>query len=158
MGFDVTDIQILRSLMSEGRKAWSELATELGLSPPAAADRVRRLEQNAVIRGYRAVIDPGSVGCHLTAFVAITLERPQHRERFLKKIARLPQVQECHHIAGDDDYLLKIRCANTRHLDQLISVDIKSLPGIVRTRTTIVMDTIKETSELPIIGESPDSH
>jgi len=158
MGFDVVDLQILRSLMSDGRKAWSELATELGLSPPAAADRVRRLEQNGVIRGYRAVIDPESVGCHLTAFVAVTLEKPQHRERFLKRIGRLPQIQECHHVAGDDDYLLKVRCENTRHLDQIISVEIKSLPGIVRTRTTIVMDTIKETSELPVPDGNVDSH
>jgi Lrp/AsnC family leucine-responsive transcriptional regulator len=157
MTFDKTDRQILHSLMADGRKPWSDLASELKLSPPAAADRVRRLEQNGVIQGYRAVIDPGHIGCHLTAFVAVTLERPQHRDRFLKKIRNLAEVQECHHVAGDDDYLLKVRCENTRHLDRIISMNMKSLPGIVRTRTTIVMDTIKETGELPICGADEET-
>jgi len=150
MTFDETDLLILRSLMEDGRKAWAELASELKLSPPATADRVRRLEQNGVIRGYQAVVDPQSVGCELTAFVAVTLERPQHRDRFLKKIQKLSAIQECHHIAGDDDYLLKVRCLNTKELDRIISIEIKSLEGIARTRTTIVMDTVKETAELPI--------
>ncbi|NJL91783.1 MAG: Lrp/AsnC family transcriptional regulator [Coleofasciculaceae cyanobacterium SM2_1_6] len=62
----------------------------------------------------------------------------------------LPEIQECHHVTGDDDYLLKVRCANTRSLEALISNQIKGLPGILRTRTTLALSTVKETPALPI--------
>ena len=90
----------------------------------------------------------------ITAFIAVTLERPEHRDPFLQRILELPEVQECHHIAGDDDYLLKVRCRSTRNLEQIISEKIKSLQGIVRTRTTIVLSTAKETPGLPLSTEN----
>jgi len=126
------------------------LAATLELSPPATADRVRRLEERGVVQGYSALVDPEAVGCGLTAFIAVTLERPEHRDAFLKRILELPQIQECHHVAGDDDYLLKVRCRSPRDLEQIISERIKSLQGIVRTRTTIVLSTAKETPALPL--------
>jgi Lrp/AsnC family leucine-responsive transcriptional regulator len=147
---DTVDFKILQSLMYRGRVTWSELAATLELSAPATADRVRRLEERGVVQGYAALVDPEAVGCGLTAFIAVTLERPEHRDPFLQRILELPEIQECHHVAGDDDYLLKVRCRSTRHLEQIISERIKSLQGIVRTRTTIVLSTAKETSALPL--------
>jgi Lrp/AsnC family leucine-responsive transcriptional regulator len=126
------------------------LAATLELSAPATADRVRRLEERGVIQGYSALVNPEAVGCGLTAFIAVTLERPEHRDPFLQRILELPQIQECHHVAGDDDYLLKVRCHSTQDLEQIISERIKSLQGIVRTRTTIVLSTAKETPALPL--------
>jgi Lrp/AsnC family leucine-responsive transcriptional regulator len=140
--------------MAQGRRTWADLAADLGLSAPAAADRVRRLEERGVIRGYAALVDPAAVGCDLTAFVAVTLERPADRAAFLALVAGLPEVQECHHTAGDDDYLLKVRCAHTRDLDRVLSLELKSLPGVVRTRTTIVLSTLKETPVLPVKRET----
>ncbi len=150
MDLDDLDFEILVQLMARGRMTWSELAGVLGLSSPATADRVRRLEDRQVIQGYAAQVNPSAVGCELMAFIAVTLERPQHREAFLTVVRRSPQIQECHHVTGDDDYLLKVRCRSTADLERLISDELKELPGIVRTRTTIVLSTIKETATVPL--------
>jgi len=143
------DSKAARLLMQSGRATWADLGQHLGLSAPAAADRVHRLEQRGVIRGYAALVDPESAGYPLTAFVAVTLERPDRRAAFLKRIASLPEVAECHHVAGDDDYLLKVRCRGTRDLDRLLVESLKSVPG-VRTRTTVVLATAKESAVVPI--------
>jgi Lrp/AsnC family transcriptional regulator, leucine-responsive regulatory protein len=136
--------------MAQGRITWSELAGILELSAPATAERVRRLEERKIIKGYTALIDPEAVGCELTAFIAVTLERPEHRAAFLQRVQELAEIQECHHVTGEDDYLLKVRCRNTRGLEQLVSENLKGLPGILRTRTTIVLSTTKETPILPL--------
>ncbi len=149
---DNTDVKALAHLMEHGRATWAELAVLLGLSAPAAADRVRRLEERRVIRGYAALIAPEAVGRALTAFVAITLQHPQHRAAFLARVTELPAVQECHHVAGDDDYVLKVRCGGTADLERLVSDDLKVLPGVARTRTTVVLSTTKETPALPLPG------
>lgn len=145
-----TDYKIIQQLMAQGRITWSDLAGILELSAPAAADRVRRLEEKGVIQGYKAQINPESIGCHLTAFIAVTLEHPRHRAAFLQTVQDLSQIQDCHHVTGDDDYLLKIRCRHTKDLEHLITHKLKTLPGILRTRTTIVLSTLKETSDLPL--------
>jgi Lrp/AsnC family transcriptional regulator, leucine-responsive regulatory protein len=147
---DSIDRKILAILMHEGRMTWAELAGKLRLSAPSAAERVKRLEERQVIRGYAATVDPSALGCELLAFVAVSLEKPKHRAAFIDRVARIPEIQECHHIAGDDDYLLKVRCKNTRDLDQIVSEQVKGVPGIARTRTTIVMDSLKETHVVPI--------
>ncbi|MNB99383.1 Leucine-responsive regulatory protein [compost metagenome] len=144
------DNKIVRALMDNGRITWSELAGLLGLSSPAAADRVRRLEEQGMIKGYTALIDAESAGYGLGALIAVSLERPAHRQAFIDLVQKLPEIQECHHTAGDDDYILKIRCRGTRDLDRIISEELKSLPGIVRTRTTIILGTLKETPNVPL--------
>src|SRR4051794_24025968 len=105
---DAIDSNLIGHLMSHGRASWAELAQQLGLSAPAVAERVHRLEERGVIRGYAALVDPEAVGSSLSAFVAVTLERPSDRAAFLALVQRLPEIQECHHVAGDDDYLLKV--------------------------------------------------
>lgn len=147
---DSLDLALVGELMKKGRASWADLAQKVGLSSPGVMDRIRRLEEKKIIRGYRAVIAPEALGWELTAFVSVTLEKPTHRAAFLKRVKSFPEIQECHHVAGDHDYLLKIRCAHTRHLDQIVSLGLKSLTGVMRTHTTIVMGTEKETSELPI--------
>jgi Lrp/AsnC family leucine-responsive transcriptional regulator len=144
------DCKVLQSLMAQGRITWSELAGILELSAPATAERVRRLEERKIIKGYTALLDPASVGCELAAFIAVTLERPEHRAAFLQRVQKLAEIQECHHVTGEDDYLLKVRCRNTKDLEQLVSENLKGLPGILRTRTTIVLSTTKETPVLPL--------
>lgn len=149
MSLDEIDSKIIRHLMQQGRTTWSELASLLGLSAPAAADRVRRLEERGVIQGYAAQIDPTAAGCELLAFIAVSLEQSQQRAVFLQTVERLPEIQECHHVTGADDYWLKVRCRNTQALEQLISQELKSIDGL-KTRTTIALSTVKETSALPI--------
>jgi Lrp/AsnC family transcriptional regulator, leucine-responsive regulatory protein len=147
---DDLDLAIVANLSQKGRMSWAELAQEVGLSAPGLLDRVRRLEEKKIIRGYRAVVDPHNVGLSLTAFVSVSLDKPSHRAGFLKRIKQLPEVQECHHVSGEDDYLIKLRCQDTRHLDQVLSLGLKSWPGVARTHITIVLATEKETSELPL--------
>ena len=146
---DAIDIAILRRLMERARTTWAELGSLLGLSAPAAADRVRKLEEAGVIRGYAALVDPEAAGCGLGAFVSVTLERADDRGAFLDLVRTQPEVLECCHIAGAEDYVLKIRCADTRALERLISDRIKSVAG-VRTRTGVILSTVKETQVLPV--------
>ena len=147
---DTNDIKALRLLQNEGRASWSRLGELLGMTGPAAAERVRRLEERGIIRGFTALIDPESVGLALTAFIALSLEKPTHREAFLKRVQSLPEIQECHHCTGEDDYLLKVRCRGVSDLDRLINNELKSLPGVLRTRTTIVMRTSKDSPALAL--------
>lgn len=146
---DAIDIAILRRLMERARTTWAELGSLLGLSAPTAADRVRKLEDAGVIRGYAALVDPDAAGCGLGAFVSVSLERADDRAAFLDLVRAQPEILECCHIAGAEDYVLKIRCADTRELERLISDRLKSVPG-VRTRTGVILSTVKETHILPV--------
>ena len=150
MNIDALDLKVLGQLMQQARMTWADLAAQLGLSAPAAADRVRKLEDRGVIQGYLTQVNPDSLGYGLTAFIAVTLEHSRDREGFLAQVQALPQIQECHHIAGDGDYLLKVRCQGTRGLERLITDVLKEIPGVVQTRTTIALSTVKETISLPI--------
>ena len=143
------DAKIIKQLMEKGRTTWAELGALLGLSAPATAERVRKLEDNGVIKEYVAVLDPEAAGCSLAAFLLVTLEKTEERGRFLELVKNQAQIQECHHIAGEGDYLLKARCGSTKELEKLISEEIKALPG-VKTKTTVVLSTVKETTKLPL--------
>jgi Lrp/AsnC family leucine-responsive transcriptional regulator len=146
---DNIDIKIARHLMTHGRASWTDLAALVGLSGPAVADRVRRLEEQGIVRGYAALLDPAGVGCDLLAFIAVTLHQPEQRGAFLTLVVRLAAIQECHHVAGDYDFLLKVRCRTTRDLEALVSDQIKAIQG-VQTRTTVILSTAKETPALPL--------
>ena len=138
---DEIDLAILGQLSRHARTTFSELAEQIGLSGPSTADRVRRLEERGVILGYAALIDPDALGLGLTAFVSVALADPDARHEFLDGVAALHEVVECHHVAGDDDYLLKVHVDGTRGLESFVSDRLKSLPGIARTRTTVVLST-----------------
>lgn len=150
MEINAVDLKVLSRLEQRGRMTWSDLAGQLGLSPPAIADRVRRLEDHGVIVGYRAVLSPEALGYGLTAFIAVTLARPEHRQPFLEEVLALPEIQECHHMTGEDDYLLKVRCRHIQELEHLVSEILKRQSGVIRTRTSIALSTLKESSALPL--------
>src|SRR5687767_13881768 len=154
---DAIDSQLLARLARDGRAQWSDLAAELGMSAPAIRDRVKRLEREGVITGYAALLAPARLGLGLAAFVAVTLEHPRHRAGFLERAGELAEVLECHHVAGDDDYLLKVRCRGTAELEKLVSEGLKGLAGVSRTRTTIVLSTSKESPvpPLPAVAAKP---
>jgi Lrp/AsnC family leucine-responsive transcriptional regulator len=144
------DVKALQTLMRNGRTTWAELGQLLGLSAPSTADRVRKLEQRGIIRGYAAFVDPALVGYPLTAYVSVSLASHRNRAAFLRAISKMDQVAECHHVAGDDDYLLKVRCRGTQDLDHLLATQLKDKLGVARTRTTIVLSTAKESVRVPI--------
>ena len=150
------DSKGIRLLLRNGRASWAELGKELGLSAPSAADRVHKLEQRGVIRGYAGLVDPASVGYPLTAYVSVTLASHRKRAAFLRAIEKMEQVAECHHVAGDDDYLLKVRCRGTQDLDHLLATELKDKLGVAKTRTTIVLSTAKESVRVPVLAEDSD--
>ena len=150
------DIKAIKLLLRHGRVSWADLGKALGLSAPAAADRVHKLEQRAVIRGYAALVDAASVGYPLTAYVSVTLASHRKRAAFLRAIKKMEQVAECHHVAGDDDYLLKVRCRGTQDLDHLLAGELKDKLGVAKTRTTIVLSTAKESVHVPILAEDTE--
>jgi Lrp/AsnC family transcriptional regulator, leucine-responsive regulatory protein len=151
------DSKVARALVKNARATWAELAAMIGCSPPAAADRVHRMEDRGVILGYSARLSPEATGYPLTAFVAVILDRPARRADFLKQVLKMERVLEVHHTAGNEDYLLKVVSASTRDLDQFLSEVLKSIPGLARTRTTVVLATAKEAPLLPPQKVSLDS-
>jgi len=147
---DAIDLKLLHLLQDDGRANWTALGRALRLTPPAVADRAARLERRGVIRGYAARVNPAALGQALTAFIEVTLEHPRARAAFLKGVTRQAAILECHHIAGSFDYLLKARVTSTASLEQLITGVLKAVPGVARTRTTIVLATAKETAAVPL--------
>jgi Lrp/AsnC family leucine-responsive transcriptional regulator len=147
---DPIDSKALALLVQNARSTWAVLGEELGLSPPAAAERVRKMEEAGVIRGYTVLLDAEAVGYPLTAFVAVTLGAGSSRALFLDGVQRVPEILECHHVTGDDDYLLKVRCRGTVDLDRLLNEVLKSRLEVVRSRTTIALRTTKETVNPPV--------
>ena len=139
---------------TDGRASWADLGTALGLSAPAAAERVRKLLDGGVIRGVTAVLDPETAGFPVLAFVAVTLAAQGERAAFLDAVRRHALIQECHHVAGDDDFLLKVRARSLSELESVLADELKGRLGIARTRTTIVLGTAKETTRLPF-GAGP---
>ncbi len=147
---DTIDKKALAHLMTDGRESWADLGEHLGLSAPAAAERVRKLEDRGVIRQFAAIADPTLAGYPVLAFVFVTLSSQARRKAFLAAVGRNASILECHHVAGDDDYLLKVRCKTMGDLDVLLSDDLKGRMGVARTRTTVVLGSAKETTALPI--------
>lgn len=147
---DDLDSKILGALMVDGRITWSDLANQCNVSSPAISDRVRRLEKRDIIQGYRVVVNPVPLGYDITAFVAVVLEHPQYRQGFLAYVQTTSAIQECHHVAGDGDYLLKVRCRKIADLERILSEEIKGLPGILQTKTSIALSTVKETTALAV--------
>jgi Lrp/AsnC family leucine-responsive transcriptional regulator len=147
---DSIDSKAIASLQQDGRVSWADLGSALGLSAPAAAERVRKLAENGTIRGFAAVLDPDAAGFPVLAFVAVTLASQGSRTTFLNAVRRHELIQECHHVAGDDDFLLKVRARSLSELEAVLADELKGRLGIARTRTTIVLGTAKETMRLPV--------
>ncbi len=141
------DKKILNIIQKDARIANAEIARQIGLAPSAVLERLRKLEERGVIRGYAAEIDAAQIGFGLTAFVFV---RTSFRGSIGSVLAQIPEVLEVHDIAGEDCYLLKVRAENTEKLGIFFREKLKNLPEIISTRTTIVLQTIKETTALPI--------
>ncbi len=140
--------KILNIIQQNARISNAEIARQVGLAPSAVLERVRKLEERGVIRGYAAEIDATQVGFGLTAFVFVrTNECCSETDKFL---AEIPEVLEVHDVAGDDSYLLKVRAKNTEELARLLRERLKNVPNVASTKTTVVLQTIKETTALPL--------
>jgi Lrp/AsnC family leucine-responsive transcriptional regulator len=149
---DKIDARILRVLQRDGRISNLKLAEEVHLSPTAVIERVKRLQRDGYILGYRARLNPEKLGMGLVAFVQVLLDRTAAdvMERFRTAVQARPEILECHLIAGGFDYLLKLRVASTHDFRDLVASVVGALPGVRDTRSYVVMDEVKHGRSISI--------
>ena len=147
---DGIDIQILNILQNTARASNVEIAREVRLAPSAVLERIRKLEESGAIRGYCALVDPKILGHRMLAFIAVQSAEQPAEDRVARSLARIPEVLEVHHVAGEDCFLVKLRARDAEHVGELLKKKIGRIPGVRSTRTTIVLGTEKETPVLPI--------
>jgi Lrp/AsnC family transcriptional regulator, leucine-responsive regulatory protein len=133
------DRQIVRLLADDGRRSFTDLAKDTGLSVSAVHQRVRRLEKRGVLRGYHASVDPEAVGLTLTAFVSIKPIDPAAPDDAPERLAHLPAIEACHSVAGEESYILKVRVESPSALEALLQ-EIRAAANVA-TRTTVVLST-----------------
>lgn len=134
---DERDLSIIRALQEDARATYADVAKRVGLSPSSVHDRVRKLEESGVIRGYRAVIDPMAVGLDVTALIAVTPLDPRQPDDLAERVEEFPEVVDCFSVAGEASYILKVRTRNPSGLEDLIR-RLREKAG-VQTRTTIAL-------------------
>ncbi|HEX2299331.1 MAG TPA: Lrp/AsnC family transcriptional regulator [Pseudonocardiaceae bacterium] len=132
-----TDAAIIRVLTTDGRASFTDLAEQVGLSVSAVHQRVKRLEQRGVLRGYHAEVDRDAVGLPLTAFVSLTPFDPAAPDDYPQRLAHLPEIESCYSVAGDESYILTVRVASPRALEDLLR-RIREAANVA-TRTTVVL-------------------
>jgi Lrp/AsnC family leucine-responsive transcriptional regulator len=142
---DATDRRIIRILAQDGRASYQGIADEVGLSRPAIMERVKRLEESGYIRGYRVQLDRAKIGMPVTAFVAVRYGSSDYvgDEPRMREMEKHPGVLECHHIAGDDCYILKVVAEDLEGVQSILR-DLRGPNAQMNTRTTIVLSTVFE--------------
>jgi len=150
---DNLDYRILDMLQRDGRATQLEIARAINLSQPATAERIRKLEDRGVITGYTARVDATKLGKDITAFIGVTIEHPKYFENFAQKVMQLPEILEAHRVAGQDSYILKVKTSTTKSLDQLLVETLRTIDGVTRTHTTIVLTSIKEETLVHVSSE-----
>ncbi len=147
---DDTDTKILKILQQDARSSSAEIARQVGMAPSAIHERLRKLEARGVIEGYETRICAEALGLGLVAFVFVRVDERVGQHRAGTQLAAIPEVQEVHHVAGEDCYLVKVRVANTHALGRLLREQFGAIDSVLSTRSTIVLTTLKETTQLPL--------
>lgn len=149
---DRIDFKILRILQKDGRISNVDLAREVGLSATPCLERVRRLEREGYILGYRAILNPDKLDAGLIAIVEVRLDRTTTAalDEFNAAVRRLDEIMECHMVGGGFDYLLKIRLPDMGSYRRFLGEKLAGLPGVSQTHTFVVMEEVKATTALPL--------
>jgi Lrp/AsnC family transcriptional regulator, leucine-responsive regulatory protein len=134
---DERDLEIVSALREDARATYADIAARVGLSASSVHERVRKLEAAGVITAYRAVVDPEALGLFVTALIAVTPLDPQQPDDLPERLADVPEVEDCLSVAGEANYILKVRTRSTNHLEELIR-RLREKAG-VSTRTTIAL-------------------
>ena len=150
---DEIDVMLLDILQYNARTSQVELARSVGLAPSAITERLKKLESKGVIKDYIALIDPHVVDRGLLAFVSVRTSEHGPDMPSAVELSRIPEVLEVHHVAGDDCYLLKVRARDAEHLGQILRQQIASTASVTSTKTTIVLETVKEDPRITIPKE-----
>jgi len=156
---DDTDIRILGLLQDDCRTPLARLGEQVGLSAPAVLERIKKLEAAGVVTGYHAIIDGRKIGMDVTAFIGVVTSDPDSIDRFEQQVTALANVLECHHVTGAFTFLLKVKTASTSTLERVIT-QIRSMEGVARTETTVVLSTHIERVQLGLNPEDtvPPTH
>jgi len=149
--FDAIDQKILMFLQDDARMSNAEIARRLGMAASGIFERIKKLEERGTITGYTALLDPVAVELGLLAYVFVRTEDPVGGDTTARALAKRPEIQEVHHVAGEDCYLAKVRVKDTRALSTLMK-EIGALKDVRSTRTTVVLETTKEVPFLPLEG------
>lgn len=152
MSLDAIDRKILETLQREGRITNQELSTRVGLTPAPTLARVHKLEEQGFIKGYVAIVDRLGLGLPVTAFVSVILHEhgKGQANEFLSAVRGMPEVLECHHIAGEEDYLLKVVAANPADYERFVLDELTQVPSVRRVKTTFVLSSPKCDTFVPI--------
>ena len=152
MSLDTTDKRILVALQRKGRMSNSDLSEAVNLSASACHRRVQRLEQDGYIQDYVALLNPRKMGVPTTVFVEITLQAQADEvlDAFERSVARIPDVLECHLMAGSADYLLKVVAENTEDFARIHRQYLARLPGVAQMQSSFALRTVCKTTALPV--------
>ena len=151
-----TDARIVSILQADGRRSYADLGTELGMAGPSAHERVKKLESKGVIRGYRATVEPSTVGLNVLAFTWVTQAPGTISQDLTPEFAAIAEIEECHYIAGEADYILKIRARDMEHLGEVVR-QVQTTTHVFSTETDVVFSTGFEGRPLPLVGRSREA-
>jgi Lrp/AsnC family transcriptional regulator, leucine-responsive regulatory protein len=146
---DETDLQILRALQKKGRTKRNELAEEVKLSIPSVSERLNKLEDKKIIEGYFAKLNRKAFNYDIMAFILVMMDSSKHYKNLISNVEKMPEILECHAVLGEGSHLLKALVKNTEALEKVLSV-IQSWQGVMGTKTTYVLSTVKETFEINV--------
>ena len=146
---DPVDARIVAILQEDGRRTYAEIASLVGLTAPSAHERVKKLEAKGIIRGYSASVDAGQAGFGVLAYTLVAQDSYSHWDSVVSRLSTMPEVVECHHVSGDEDFLLKIRARDTRHLETVLR-DIQMSGHVRSTRTMVVLSSPIEGRGVPL--------
>lgn len=149
---DRIDYQILDELQRDGKISNAEISRRLGMVPSAVLERIRRLERSGCIRNYEVRLNPRELGIKLTVFIALDTNEAIGQQNVADQLVDFPEIQEIHSVAGESDYILKVRVADTDELSALLC-RIGAIPGVCRSSTTLVLNTHKETAAVRLKPE-----
>jgi len=150
---DETDARILYLLQRDGRESYADVGQAVGMSGPSAHERVKKLESRGIIRGYAAIIDPTLVGYGVLAFIFIKQVPGTIATDLTGNFIDIDEIEECHHLAGEADYLLKVRATDTRHLERVLH-QIQQVPHVFTTETQVVFSSAFERRPLRLSLET----
>lgn len=149
LDLDAIDLQILRTLQQDCKISLARIGELVGLSAPSVIERIKKLEGGGVIQGYHAALDSRRLGFDVTAFIGVVIDHPSAIEGFEARVSALDGVLECHHVTGQHTLLLKAKTRDTSTLEELIR-QIRSVQGVARTETMVVLSTHSEQAQLPL--------
>ena len=142
---DTLDLKILKALQADGRRKNVDLAREFGVAASTVLERTRRLEERGHLRGFRAIVDPHSLGLNVQALISVTLGRHSAEtiRPFERGVLEIPQVRACYHVSGRFDYILHVAAQDLDHLGRLVKQRIAAIPGVAKSESFLVFSEVK---------------